>query len=265
MVHDREFVDSADGTRLRLVRLGEGPPVVLVHGTAGGKGDWLKVARRLSESFEVITFDRRGRGDSGDGSDYSLTREVEDILAVIEVVDAPVRLVGHSFGAILCMLAAPRTGSRVNALVLYEPPLGLQGTDDQLLERLDATIASGDLNSAIRNFAAAANITIEELGAIETSGPAWAALRDGVRVAGREIRAAKAALPFRAADLARIAPPTLILVGADQRHPTYTGVRDLVTQVPAATLTTVPGRHLAITFAADAFVDALRTFFATIR
>jgi pimeloyl-ACP methyl ester carboxylesterase len=83
-----------------------------------------------------------------------------------------------------------------------------------------------------------------------------------VRTAGREIRAAKAVLPIDKGVLASISVPTLFLVGAEQDHPTYNGVRGLADQLPFGSLEQVPGHHLALVFAPDAFVAAIRSFLA---
>src|SRR5437879_7690088 len=107
------YVTSHDGTKLRLDRAGAGRPVVLVHGTMGSKDDWFEVSRRLSSDFEVTAFDRRGRAGSGDGPEYSIDREIEDVLAVIDSCRPPVHLVGHSFGAIVCILVAARASERI--------------------------------------------------------------------------------------------------------------------------------------------------------
>jgi pimeloyl-ACP methyl ester carboxylesterase len=256
------FVTSDDGTRLRLVRAGVGKPVVLVHGTMGGKDDWFEVARRLSASFEVTAFDRRGRGDSEDGPEYSIDREIEDVLAVIDASEAPVHLIGHSFGAILSLLVAARAGDRIDKVVLYEPPVGEETAGDEWLDELETMVATGDLDAAIKIFAAAANVTDHEQQTMESNDRVWGGLRDTVRTAGREIRAAKAVLPIDKGVLASISVPTLFLVGAEQDHPTYNGVRGLADQLTFGSLEQVPGHHLALVFAPDAFVAAIRSFLA---
>ncbi|MCU1350996.1 MAG: alpha/beta hydrolase [Acidimicrobiales bacterium] len=255
------FATSADGTRLRLERAGQGEPVVLVHGTMGGKGDWHEVVRRLSDHHEVTAFDRRGRGGSGDGPDYCIEREIEDILAVIDASGPPVHLVGHSFGAILSLLVAARADGRVDKLVLYEPPLGAEEpAADEWLDELDAMVAAGDLDAAVRTFATAANITEHELQTMERNDRAWSGLRDGIGTAGREIRAARAVLPLDPAVVAAISARTLVLLGAEQDHPSYSGVSDLAAQLASGTLEHVPGHHVAQVFAPDAFVAKIRAF-----
>ena len=120
---DVRHVVSDDGTSIGYRVTGDGPPVVLVHGLGTDSGDWFFVAPSLSEHFTVVTMDRRGRAESGDGPSYSMEREVEDILAVVDAVHAEF-LVGHSYGGLCSMLAAARS-DRLKALVVYEPPIGV--------------------------------------------------------------------------------------------------------------------------------------------
>src|SRR5438046_10458597 len=73
----------------------------------------------LERYFPVRALDRRGRGDSGDGLDYSLERELDDVMAVIESAGEPVNLFGHGFGALVALEVSQRTGN-VRKLGLYE-------------------------------------------------------------------------------------------------------------------------------------------------
>src|SRR5438876_7125721 len=98
-------VTSRDGTRLAVWRSGQGPPLVLVHGTTVNHTDWAPVLPALRERFTVYAMDRRGCGASEDAPDYALEREFEDIAAVVDSAGEQVRLLGHSFGA-LCSLEA---------------------------------------------------------------------------------------------------------------------------------------------------------------
>ena len=78
-----ETVASADGTPIAVWRSGNGPPLVLVHGTAADHSRWAPVLPALAARFTVLAVDRRGRGASGDARDYALEREAEDVAAVI--------------------------------------------------------------------------------------------------------------------------------------------------------------------------------------
>ena len=65
----QETVTSKDGTPIACWRSGEGPPLVLVHGTAADHGRWRPVLPAFEERFTVFAVDRRGRGGSGDSDD----------------------------------------------------------------------------------------------------------------------------------------------------------------------------------------------------
>src|SRR5207302_10329078 len=96
----------------------------------------------------------------GDGPDYSIDREVEDVLAVIDASGPPVHLVGHSFGAILCVLVAAQASERIDKLVLYEPPVSEQPpTDNSLEDQLDTLVAAGELDAAVATFSGPASVT----------------------------------------------------------------------------------------------------------
>ena len=74
----------------------------------------------------VLRSGSAGSGASGDGREFSIEREYEDVASVVAAVEAPVTLFGHSYGA-LCVLGAARLDGAVDRLVLYEPPLPVDG------------------------------------------------------------------------------------------------------------------------------------------
>src|SRR5213596_1844392 len=109
-----EAVKSRDGTPIAYERAGSGPPLVLVHGsTSDHDTAYRYVIPMLERYFTVRALDRRGRGDSGDGLDYSLERELDDVMAVIESAGEPVNLFGPGFGALVASrrACAPRTSA----------------------------------------------------------------------------------------------------------------------------------------------------------
>ena len=92
----QETVTSVDDTPIAYLRSGEGSPLVLVHGTAADHGRWRLVIPVFEERFAVCAVDRRGRGGSGDSDDYAIEREFEDVAAVVDSLEEPVTLLGHS-------------------------------------------------------------------------------------------------------------------------------------------------------------------------
>ena len=118
-----EHVPSRDGTSIGYAVSGSGPPLVLVHGTTGAHWSFALLAPHLEDRFTVCAVDRRGRGGSGDTTEYSIEREFEDVAAVVDALPEPAGVFGHSYGATVA-LGAARLGAEPGKLVLYEPSPG---------------------------------------------------------------------------------------------------------------------------------------------
>jgi len=101
-------VTSKDGTTIAYDQAGTGPLLVLVDGALNSRSFGLNgpLAPILADRFTVVTYDRRGRGDSGDTPPYAVQREIEDLAAVIDVVGGPAYVYGISSGAGLALEAA---------------------------------------------------------------------------------------------------------------------------------------------------------------
>ena len=123
-----ERVTSADGTTIAYERLGSGPRVILVAGALCDRSALRPLADQLARDFDVVTYDRRGRGDSGDSTPYSVQREVDDIGALLTAVGGTAAVYGHSSGAGLAAIAAS-TGLPFTKVVLHEPPYGPDDVD----------------------------------------------------------------------------------------------------------------------------------------
>ena len=101
-------VSSADGTMIAFERQGTGRPLLLLHGTSGDRNSFAPLLPFVTSSFACITMDRRGRGDSGDHTDYSLEKEFDDAAAVAQAAGPEIDIFGHSYGALCAVEAAPR-------------------------------------------------------------------------------------------------------------------------------------------------------------
>jgi pimeloyl-ACP methyl ester carboxylesterase len=117
-------VVSKDGTEIAYDKQGQGPAVLLVDGALGYRsfGPMPELAKLLSTQFTVVTYDRRGRGNSGDNKPYAVEREIEDIEALIDEVGGFAFLYGISSGAFLALEAAIKLGAKVKKLAIYEAP-----------------------------------------------------------------------------------------------------------------------------------------------
>jgi pimeloyl-ACP methyl ester carboxylesterase len=114
---------SRDGTPIAFDRSGKGPALILVDGALcyRASGPSRPMAAVLAEHFTVITYDRRGRGDSGDTAPYAVEREVDDLDALIKETGEAAFVFGVSSGAALALEAANR-GLAIKKLALYEAP-----------------------------------------------------------------------------------------------------------------------------------------------
>lgn len=117
-------VASADGTPIAWTRLGEGPDLVMVHCVGISRATTMQptLPDALAEHFTVWTYDRRGKGESGNAETYDVQREVEDLTAMIGLAAGPVTVYGFSSGATLALIAA-EAGAPIARLTLLEPPL----------------------------------------------------------------------------------------------------------------------------------------------
>jgi hypothetical protein len=153
-----EQTTSADGTTIAYERYGTGPVVALVGGAFCDRGALRDLAQSLSEQgFTGVTYDRRGRGDSGDTTPYAVQREVEDLTAVIEAnreSGSPAYAFGVSSGGALVIeaLAAGAPLDKASALeVPYRSRAWPPAPDDYIgtLERFEA---AADREGILRYF-----------------------------------------------------------------------------------------------------------------
>lgn len=125
-----ETVTSRDGTPIAFERSGEGPALVIVGGSLADHRFYAPLAEELAERFAVYTFDRRGRGQSGDTQPYGVEREVDDVGALVAHAEGPVLMYGHSAGSALALRAAA-SGLDIAKLALADPPFTPRGENDE--------------------------------------------------------------------------------------------------------------------------------------
>jgi pimeloyl-ACP methyl ester carboxylesterase len=113
-------VTSADGTMIAFDRSGDGPPLIVIGGALSDRAGAGALVPLLEGRFNVVAYDRRGRGDSGDAQPYAVERETEDLDALISDVGESF-VFGHSSGGALALEAA-RRGLPIRKVEAYEPP-----------------------------------------------------------------------------------------------------------------------------------------------
>jgi pimeloyl-ACP methyl ester carboxylesterase len=258
---------SRDGTQIGYWTTGEGPPLVLVHGAVADHTRWRPLLPYLEPHVTVHAMDRRGRGDSGDGPAYDLTREFEDVAAVVDAVaetsGSPVDLYGHSFGG-LCAFGAATLTASLGRLVLYEgwPPVDPGGRQLPLRvgERLDELLAAGDHDAVVETMFREVVLMPEGEVAALRAQPSWPARVAAAPAIARELRAIPA-VPFDAGQAARIAVPTLLLTGSISDDPFAADTGAVAAALPDARVVVLEGqRHVADILAPELFAGHLVAF-----
>jgi len=261
---ERFDVRSSDGTALAVWVDGNGPPLVLVHGSLGDHTRFDLLVAELRDDLTTFAMDRRGFGASGDAAEYELEREFEDVAVVVDAVAAraggPVALWGHSFGAGCAMGAATLIGN-VSHLVLYEPGLGLAYPPGSI-EAVEKALAAGDREAALRLvFVSILEMTDADVDAMRAD-PSWAMRLAIAPTVPRECRAEESWV-YRPGRFERIAAPTLMLTGTDSPPSLQEAARRAVEALPGAQVKILDGHGHIATRTDPALVAAIiRQFLA---
>ncbi|WP_460069729.1 alpha/beta fold hydrolase [Streptomyces sp. YKOK-I1] len=169
---------SRDGTELAYARAGQGPAVILVSGAMSTGGTVAPLGGLLARRCTVLTYDRRGRGDSGDTAPFAVEREVEDLAALIDVAGGEASLYGISSGGALVLRAAA-SGLPVRRVAVYETPYAV---DEEALRgraeytaRLTEALARGRRGDAVELFLRLTGLA-EEMIQRARQSPMWAGM-----------------------------------------------------------------------------------------
>jgi pimeloyl-ACP methyl ester carboxylesterase len=168
-------VQSSDGTAIAYDRYGDGPPVILVGGALTSAlrsfPSFVRLAALLSSTFTVFTYDRRGRGDSGDTAPYAVDREVEDLEALIAVAGGAAAVHGLSSGAVLAVEATAR-GAAITKLTLFEPPLPQDEPDPAAAVQRSQLIAAGRRGEVVKQFLTGIGLPAQAIAGLRQT-PEW--------------------------------------------------------------------------------------------
>ncbi|MFQ5658897.1 MAG: alpha/beta fold hydrolase [Gammaproteobacteria bacterium] len=101
--------------------LGQGEPVIILHGLFGSKRNWSTIAGQLADTCKVITVDLRNHGDSGHADSMTYTDMASDVLAVMrECRLDKASLIGHSMGGKVAMACTLLEPSRIASLMVLD-------------------------------------------------------------------------------------------------------------------------------------------------
>lgn len=258
----RLAVRAPDGVEIVGAACGAGPPLLLVYGAMMEQRGWDRLLPYLNGGRTIVTYDRRGRGESGDSETYAVEREVDDLLAFAGALPRPFDVFAHSSGALLALQAAVR-GLGARRLVLYEPPLAAVreprlGVD--LPGRIVALVEAGDRDAALDLFMREGmSVPASELPRLRES-PRWADQMRYVRTGAYDVTVTRSYV-LRREEVARISSKTLFLLGETSPAWMRRGVETFAVAVPGSRLEVLPGQgHNAQFTAPDVLAAAVNRF-----
>jgi pimeloyl-ACP methyl ester carboxylesterase len=257
-------VRSADGTSIAFTRAGQGPPLILVDGALCSRsfGPMPKLAAQLTPHFTVYTYDRRGRGASGDTPPYAADREVDDLEALTALASTgegaaegagagageTVFVHGTSSGAALALEAAKRI-SAIGKLAVYEPPFIVDGTrtpiPDDYLDKLNQLVAGGRAGDAVKMFMRFVG-TPAIFTAVMPFTPVWPKLKAVAPTLPYDITIVQdhqRGTAFTAEEWAAVKIPTLVAAGGKSPAWMTNATRALADALPDARYRTLPGQN----------------------
>jgi esterase len=248
-----------NGYDMAYLELGDGPPLVCVHGTLGDFRTWYAVLGPLSKKHRVIAVSLRHffpEHWDGIGDHYRMARHVADVIAFIEqITPKPVDLMGHSRGGYISFRVAQQRPDLLRRLVLVEPGGHFDATLDPKLNpaaapagpseqaaRIAASaeqVKAGDVDGALRDFV---DVVDGESAWARLPAAAKQQLRDNAFTLVGQVHEARE--PYSLADAQSIRTPTLFIGGADTKGGLATVHRVLAPYVAGSQTAMIAGtRH----------------------
>ena len=237
-----ETENPVDGTRIAFDVRGDGPPLLLVHGSALSRSIWrgFGYVAALKDRYRVIAIDLRGHGRSGkpyEPEAYRMPLVLADILAVLDAVDAPAaHLFGYSFGARAGFSLADSYPERMLSLIsaggTYRAPSG--SVSELFFPGYDAALGTGGMAGFLDGWAAHSGGPIDPQTAAAFLANDPLALRAYFRQVELEGGIADARL-------ALLETPALLLAGT-RDHERYLDSERAATLMPHASFRALPGR-----------------------
>jgi len=246
-----QTLTSNDGTRIAYDRAGDGPPLILVDGALSSRSGSLNtpLAELLAPQFTVYTYDRRGRGDSGDTPPYAVEREIEDIDALIDAAGGTAFVFGISSGAALALDAAARHPAKVQKVAVYEPPFivddsrpPIQSDFPTRLQNLVATDRRGD---AVKLFLTDGIRVPGFVVTLMSIMPMWKRMTSLAHTLPYDASCmvgTQSGTPLPAERWATLSAPALVVDGGKSPVTMRNGAKALADLLPNARYVTLPGQ-----------------------
>ena len=240
---------SSDGTTLAYDVYGSGPALIYVTGASGFRKFFpiAADAKAFAKEFTVYSYDRRGRGDSGNTLPWAIEREIDDIEAIIDAAGGRANLYGHSSGAVLALEAALRLGpGKVRKAVLYDASYVNDETERveyrHLVNRINALLRNGQNAKAMTSFLGGIGMP-KVMVALLPVMPGWTTMKRLAPTLAYDMALTEELPPIERAG--NVAVPIRIVVGEKSGDRLNSVATQLGDAAPGATVTQLAGQdHL---------------------
>jgi pimeloyl-ACP methyl ester carboxylesterase len=242
-------VRSADGTPIAFDRVGSGHPLVLIDGALCYRslGESGALADLLAPYFTVFTYDRRGRGQSGNTLPYAVDREVDDIAAIVNAAGGFASLWGMSSGAVLALETARRLDTSINKVAVYEAPLIVddsRATTENDWDRIGEAVAADRRGGAVKIFMQSVGMPWYLIAPLRLL-PIWSrleAIAHTLPYDGAIVQAYQKGVPLPAHRWAHVTMPALVMAGGKSPQWIRHGNQALASALPNAQYRTLEGQ-----------------------
>lgn len=248
--NDLRYEVTNSQPKIAFKRIGNGPPVIFLHGIGGHSMNWAHQQTELADSFSTIAWDARGYGNSGDpegAREFSVfAGDLRRLLDELNIERA--HFVGLSMGARILMDFYPGNKHRVATLTLCDCFSGFQSKlspdkQREFLELREKPLKEG------KTFSDLAPALIDSLVSPSCSAEAREALRRSIVALRPEsyLKTLRASVTFdRSTDIANISVPVQLIFGSDDRLTPPSMGEQMLEVLPNAQLAVIPGAgHLS--------------------
>ncbi len=234
---------EVDGRPIHYAEAGDGPPLVLVHGTLLDQRYWAPQMEAFAARYHVYALSMLGCWPTmWNGQDFTIARHTADVAGFIGAIGGRAHLLGHSRGGHIAFRVASEHPGVVDALILSEPggdcdeSLGGKAAQPNAFNAVAEDIAAGRIDAGLSQFADRAY------------GPGtWDRWPEVTRRRHRENapsmlgQAHENRKPYSRAAAQAIHASTLLLRGGDTQPGFVANVEALSRAIPRVRCATIPG------------------------
>lgn len=265
------------GAEVDVVELGQGPPIVLVHGLSSNVSDWATLPGELAaRGHRVIAYDRVGFGHASrpdpEPGRYTFESNARELAGLMDALGVPrAALVGWSYGGGIVQLLAREHPERVSHLVLLASVGPLVAVEPTLLDRMvELPFATSILEWATSipplGDAIARGAVADAFSGEDAIPPGWLERTQAMLSLPHTLRSMVLEMQRYDASVLRpeaIGVPTLVLHGTDDRNVALATGEDLARRIPGARLEAIEaGSHMLPATHPVALAESIHRFVA---